>query len=152
MAFSETDIEFVEEWADRWRDLFDLLFEAVRTDNKPGNLYRKPNQLDKSRYTHLRSWFITHESQFIPLWREYTVSQDWSLDISEDIIQGIRDAEKLFDDLFGLIYSHESLDDFLHNASDSEERYPTETQAWSVATALLQLDLLAAEFVVNACS
>ena len=152
MAFSETDIEFVEEWADRWRDLFDLLFEAVRTDNKPGNLYRKPNQLDESRYTYLRSWFVAHESQFIPLWREYTKSQDWSLDISEDIIQEIRDVETLFDDLFGLIYAHESLDDFLHNTSDSKDCYPTETQAWSVATALLQLDLLAAEFVINTCS
>jgi len=147
MVLSETEIEFIEEWSDRWCELFDLLFETVRTDNKPGTLNRKPNQLDESRYTYLRSWFIANESQFIPLWREYTESQDWSLDISEDIIQEIRDAEKLFDDFFGLIYSHESLDEFLHNISDSEERYPTETEALSAAKALTVLNMLAAKFV-----
>ncbi|MFC2072402.1 hypothetical protein ACFLUU_06845 [Chloroflexota bacterium] len=136
MAFSETDSEFIEEWADRWCALFDLLFETVRTDNKPDNLYSKPNRLDELRYTDLRSWFSAHESQFTPLWREYTELQNWSLDTSGDIIQEIHGAEKLLDDLFGMIYSYESLDDFLHNISGFEERHPTETEALSVAKAL----------------
>ena len=93
MTYSETDIEFIEEWSDRWCALFDLLIETIRTD-KPDTLCRIPSQLDELRYENLSSWFIDNEPHFLPLWREYTKSQNWSLDINENLIQQIHDGEK----------------------------------------------------------
>jgi len=147
MAFSETDIEFIEEWADRWCELFDLLFEAIRTDNKPASLYGKPNQLDELHYKDLSSWFIDNELHFLPIWKKYTESQNWSLDISENLIQQIHDGEKDLENPFRALYSVKSLDDLLHYIADSKDCYPTEKEAWSVAVALLNASSMAAEFV-----
>jgi hypothetical protein len=148
MAFSETEIEFIDEWSELWRELFDLLFETIRTD-KPDTLCRKPSQSDEFRFKNLSSWFIDNEPQFLPLWKKFAKSQNWSLDINENLIQQIHDGEKHLDNPFGPFYSTNSLDGLLHHISDSKNCYPTETQAWSTATALLNLDLLAAEFVVS---
>jgi len=148
MAFLETEIEFIEEWSDRWRALFDLLFETIRTD-KPDTLRRKPGQLDELRYENLSSWFIDNEPQFLPLWKKYTESQNWSLDINENLVQQIHDGEKDLENPFRAFYSTNSLDDLLHYIADSENCYPTEKQAWSTAIALLNVDLLAAEFILS---
>ncbi len=151
MAFSETEIDFIEEWSDRWRALFDLLFETIRTD-KPDTLYREPSQLDELRYKNLSSWFIDGEPQFLPLWKEYAESQNWSLDINANLIQQINDGEKDLENPFHAFYSTNSLDDLLHYIADSKNCYPTEKQAWDTAMVLLNVDSLAAEFVVNTCS
>ena len=148
MAFSETDIEFIDEWADRWRALFDLLIETIRTD-KPDTLCRKPSQLDELRYENLSLWFIDNEPQLLPLWKKFTESQNWSLDINENLIQQIHDGKKHLDNPFSPFYSTNSLDDLLHYIADSKNCYPTEKQAWSTAIALSNVDLLAAEFVVS---
>ena len=148
MAFSETEIEFIDEWSEMWRGLFDILIETVRTD-KPDTLCRKPSQLDALRYKNISSWFIDNEPQFLPFWKKFTESQNWSLDINENLIQQIHDGKKDLDNPFSPFYSTISLDDLLHYIADSKDCYPAEAQAWNTAKALLSVDLLAAEFVVS---
>ncbi|GEM_PF-5502878 len=94
MVFSETEIELIEEWAERWFTLGDLLIQTIRTD-KPDTLCRKPSQSDELRYEILRSWLIDNEPRFLPLWKKYVESQDWSLDIHEDLIQQIHETERV---------------------------------------------------------
>ena len=69
------------------------LIETIRTD-KPDTLCSKPSQLDELRYENLRLWFIDNEPQFLPFWKKYAQSQNWSLDINENLIQQIHDGEK----------------------------------------------------------
>ncbi len=146
MAFPETEIEFIEEWSDRWRALFDLLFETIRTD-KPDTLCGKPSQSDESHYKNLGSWFIDTEPQLLPLWKKYAESQNWSLDINENLIQQIYDGEKCLDNPFSPFYFTYSLDGLLHYIADSKNCYPTEKQAWDTVMVLLNVSSLAAEFV-----
>ena len=148
MAFSENEIEFIDEWSDRWCALFDLLIETIRTD-KPDTLCRKPSQLDELSYENLSSWFIDNEPQFLQPWKKYTQSQNWSLDIEANLIQQIHDAKKHLNNPFSPFYSTNSLDDLLHYIADSKDCYPTEKQAWDTAMALLNVSSLAAELAVS---
>ena len=148
MAFSETELEFIEEWSKRWRALFDLVVETIRTD-KPDTLCSKPSQLDELRYENLRLWFIDNEPKFLPFWKKFAQSQNWSLDINENLIQQIHDGEKDLANPFRAFYSTNSLDDLLHYIADSKNCYPTETQAWSTAITLLNVSSLAAAFVIS---
>ncbi len=148
MVFSETEIDFIEEWSDRWQALFDLLIETIRND-KPDSPCRKPDQLDELHYENLSSWFIDNESQFLPLWKKYTESQNWTLNVNENLIQQIHDGEKDLENPFHAFYSTNSLDDLLHYIADSKDCYPTEKQAWDATMTLLNVSSLAAEFVAS---
>jgi uncharacterized membrane protein YoaT (DUF817 family) len=148
MGYPETVDDFIDKWAERWRDLVDLLYETIRTD-KPAGVPLKPGIIEENLYQGLRSWFIENEARFLPIWKNYYQSQDWTLDASEDIIQEINDGEKCSENPFIAFYMAENLDSLLHCISGSSERYPTEEQAWDIAMDLLRLDSLALSFVTN---
>ncbi len=138
------EVKFIEEWTDRWRALFDLLFETIRTDQP-----HTKSQLDELRYENLSSWFIDNEPQFLPLWKNFAQSQDWSLDINENLIQQIHEGEQALDNPFRAFYSTGRLDDLLHYIAGSEDCYPTEKQAWDTAVAMFNVSSLAAQFVLS---
>lgn len=131
-------MEFIEGWLDRWHALSDLLIEILQPDR-----LCKPNELDELRYENLRSWFIANEPQFFPLWNRYYRSHDWTLDIDEDLVQQIQDADKCLENPFRHFYMFENLDSLLHCISGSSERYPTEIEAWDTTIALYNVDSLA---------
>ncbi|MFC1955748.1 hypothetical protein ACFLWZ_04370 [Chloroflexota bacterium] len=97
----------------------------------------------------MRSWFIENEARFLPLWKNYYQSLDWTLDTSLDIFQQIHEADKCSENPFLAFYTVESLDRLLHCISGSTKRYPTDEQAWNAAMGLLRLDCLASSFVTN---
>src|SRR4030043_270040 len=148
MGSLETVDDFVDKWAERWRDLVDLLYQTIRTD-KPASVPLQPGIIEENLYQGLRSWFIENEARFLPIWKKYYKSVDWTLDASQDIIQEIHDGERCSENPFIAFYMAESLDSLLHCISGSNERYPTEKQAWNVAMDLLRLDSLALSFVIN---
>lgn len=141
MAYLETDNEFLDEWAEKWCSLGELIFETIRTD-KPAGAPLQPGILEENLYQSLRSWFIESEPRFLPLWKDYYQSLDWNLDISQDIIQQIYDADKCLENPFLAFYMLESLDALLH-------RIPTEEQAWNTALALLALSSLVPSFITG---
>ena len=89
---SYTERDFVFRWADRWRQLSDLIFDLMHTDNSwaPSS----SDVIDEIRYHELRSWLVANEVTFLPLWKDYYSSKDWTLDTSNDLIEEIRNAEK----------------------------------------------------------
>lgn len=148
MGYVETDNEFVDTWAERWCNLVDLIYETIRTD-KSVIVPSQPGIEEEIRYQTLRSWLIENEASFLPLWKHYYQSQDWTLDASQDITQQIHDADKCLENPFAAFYIVESLDRLLHCISGSSARYPTGNQAWNAAMVLLKLDSLALSFVTN---
>src|SRR4030042_2669984 len=99
MGYRETVDDFVDEWAERCRDLFDLLYEAIRTDT-PAGVSLQPGIIEENLYRGLRSWFIENEARFLPIWKKYYQSLDWTLDASQDIIQEIHGGEKCLENPF----------------------------------------------------
>jgi hypothetical protein len=148
MTYLKTSNGFLDEWAERWCSLVDLLFETIRTD-KPAGATLKPGIIEERLYQNLRSWFTENEARFLPLWKSYYKLQDWNLNTSQDIIQEIQDADKCLENPFIAFYMLESLDKLLHCISGSSERYPTDKQAWDTAMDLLRLDSLAFLFVTG---
>ncbi len=55
-----------------------LIFDLVGTYEPPWSP-PPPTNVDEIKYQSLRLWFIDHEPQFIPLWRDFYESQDWAL-------------------------------------------------------------------------
>ena len=89
---SYVEREFTFRWADRWRELTDLIFDLIHTDNTWAPSV--PSELKEIRYQDIRCWLIENEKIFLELWKGFCTSWDWFLDTSNDLIEEIRDAEK----------------------------------------------------------
>ena len=71
------------------------------------------------------------------------------MDSSNDLIEEIRDAEKVLENPFFAFYGPEDLNVlFRAYALNKKSGLPNEERAWSTAMDLLTLDGLAAEFVM----
>lgn len=68
--------DFVNEWAEKWLALIDLINNATGTDLPPFSP-PPPAEIDEITYQSLRLWFTDHEAQFVPLWKEFYESRDW---------------------------------------------------------------------------
>ena len=140
--------EFVFQWADRWCQLFNLIYDVLRTDKSPV-LPSLPTEHDEIRYQDLRSWLIDNEETFLELWKDYSTSRDWTLDTSNDLIEEIRDAEKVLENPFLWFYGSEDLNIFLKEyVVGKKSGEPNEEHAWAIAMSLLRVDVLAANFVL----
>jgi len=149
--YSDTQHEFVFQWADRWRQLFDLIYNLLRTDKPPASP-SLPTEHDEIRYQDLRSWLIDNEVTFLPIWKDFCTSRDWTLDTSSDLIVEIRNAEKVLENPFFCWYGPEDLIVFFRAyVIDKQSGRPNEKQAWTTAMTLLQLDVIAVEFVLWVC-
>ena len=149
--YSDTEHEFIFQWADRWRQLFDLIYDLLRTD-KPPTLPSLPTEHGETRYQELSSWLIDNEVTFLPLWKDFCTSGDWALDVSEDLIAEIHNAEKALENPFFCWYGPEDLKVFFQAyVVDKQSGRPNEKQAWTTAMTLLQLDVIAVDFVLWIC-
>ena len=146
--YSDTEREFIFQWADRWRHLVTLIYDFLRTDDT-SRLPTLPGELDQISYQNFRSWFLDNEMVFLPLWKDFYMSQDWTLDTSNDLIVEIRNAEKVLENPFFCWYGPEGLVVFFRAyVIDSKSGQVNEKQAWTTAMTLLRLDAIAAEFVL----
>ena len=144
---SYTEREFVFQWADRWRHLVTQIYDFLRTDDT-SRLPTLPGELDQISYQNLRSWFLDNEMVFLPLWKDFYMSRDWTLDTSNDLITEISHAEKVLENPFFCWYSPEDLEVFFRAyVIDPKSGQVNEKQAWTTAMDLLRLDAIALEFV-----
>jgi hypothetical protein len=148
MGYLVTDEDFIEAWIDRWCGLGDLLFDVISTD-KPIGTSQQPGEIEEKIYQDLRSWFSENEGHFLLLWKNYYQSVDWNLEIDQDIIREIKDAEMCLENPFRTFYMLESLEVLLHCAAGSGESYPTKEQAWETLMTFLRVSSLALSFVTT---
>lgn len=145
--YSATEHKFVFQWVDRWFQLGRLLWDLFRFDKTPSP--PPPTELDEINYQELRFWFIDHESQFRPLWRDFYKSQDWALHPGGDLIAEIRDAEYVLDKVIFCWYGPENLFRLVY-ALDIQSGIdiwePSEHRAWTAMMDLLRMDTTIVEF------
>lgn len=124
-----------------------MLWDLLSFDETPSP--PPPTELDEINYQGLRFWFIGHESQFRPLWRDFYRSQDWVLRPDGDLIAEIRDAENDLEKASSCWYGPENLYQLVH-ALDIQSGIdiwePSEHRAWTAMMDLLQMSTVIVEF------
>ena len=146
--YSDTEREFVFQWVDRWFQLVSLIYDLIRTDRLPPSP-PPPTELDEINYQSLRFWFIDHETQFIPLWRDFYEAQDWALHPGDDELADLPDAEEYLKNPFFFCYRPESLYRLVQELdiqSGIDLWEPSEHRAWTAAMELLRMDKRVVEF------
>jgi len=95
---SVEDCDLVDEWAERWLALIELINNVTGTDQPPCSP-PAPAEIDEMTYQGLRFWFLDHEDQFVPLWKEFQESggrYSPRQDVGEDFPQGYLENPFLF--------------------------------------------------------
>jgi len=73
--YSPTEADLADEWASKWLELIALINQVTGTDEPPWSP-SPPAETDEIRYFRLRFWFLSHQQQFVPLWNDFSTSQD----------------------------------------------------------------------------
>ncbi len=60
----------VYDWAEKWLELCDLVNNIIWPEQRPFGTYI-PAEAQETRYQGLHLWFLDHQWQFLPLWRDY---------------------------------------------------------------------------------
>jgi hypothetical protein len=81
--YSAANSDLVYEWTEKWLTLIDLINSVSGTDQPPWSP-PPPTELQGIDYQRLRFWFIDHQSQFMPLWREFYESHDWACPLGDN--------------------------------------------------------------------
>ena len=68
--------DLVDEWAQKWLALIELINNVTGSDGPPFSP-PLPIEVDEVAYRSLRFWFMDHEGQFLPLWKGFYESQEW---------------------------------------------------------------------------
>ena len=146
--YSVTEHDFVYDWVDRWFQLITLIYDLIGTDEPPWSP-PPPTDLDEISYQRLRLWFINHEAQFKPIWRDFYESQDWALHPGDDELVDMPDADKCIENPFFFYYHPENLYRLVQELdiqSGIDIWEPSRHRAWTVAVELLQIGKRVVEF------
>jgi len=99
--------DLVDEWVERWLALIELINNVTGAEG-PLVSPPPPVEIDEVTYQSLRLWFMGHEAQFVPLWKEFYGSRGWHLRRSEG--NGEDDCpQKYLDNPFLFFYEPEDL-------------------------------------------
>lgn len=144
--YSYEERDFVIDWADKWFQLVSLIYDLIRFDKSPPPPLL-PTELDEISYQSLRSWFIDHQLQFAPLWRDFYGSQDWDLHLVDGLIAEIHDAERCLENPFFVCYGPKDLYTLVQVfVLDVQSKEPSEHQAWASTMVLLSMDKIVVKF------
>lgn len=124
-----------------------LLWDLFRFDETPSPL--PPTEVQEINYQSLRFWFVDHEAQFIPLWRDFYESQDWASHPGDEEIADMPDADKYIENLFFFCYRPENLCRLVEELdiqSGIGLWEPSEHRAWMAMMELLQMGTRVVEF------
>ena len=105
--YSIKSCDLVDEWAEKWLALIELINNVTCTHEPPWSP-PPPAEIDEITYQSLRFWFMGHEAQFVPLWKEFYESHDLRTpkpkdDSEEDF------PKKYLDNPFPFFYEPENL-------------------------------------------
>lgn len=97
--------KLVDEWTEKWLALIELINNVTGIDEPPFSP-PLPTEIDEITYQSLRFWFMDHEAQFVPLWKEFYESRDWH-SLCQDIDEEL--PRKYVDNPFLFFYEPENL-------------------------------------------
>jgi len=69
--YSIENRDLLNDWIEEWYALIELINNVTGPDEPPSTLS------DELEYLCLRSWFIDHQRQFLPLWQDACESHNW---------------------------------------------------------------------------
>ena len=150
--YSLIDKEFVFQWADHWFQLVDLIIQLVRTDRIPPSP-PAPTELDEINYMRLHFWFIDHEPEFIPLWKDFYETRDWALHPGHDELVDA-DENRYLENPFFFCYHPENLYELVRELdiqSGTRIWDPSEHRAWITTMELIQMGKRVVEFFEWVC-
>ncbi len=106
--YSQAESELVFDWSGKWIELVKLTNEVTGSDEPP---VKPPADLDEIRYQSLRFWFMEHQEQFVPLWRDFCESQSWTAgqECNTEDISGLEDIDKYLENPFLFFYKPDNL-------------------------------------------
>jgi hypothetical protein len=103
--YSCRERSLVDDWTQRWLALIELINGITGADEPPFSP-PLPTEIDEMAYQGLRLWFMGHETQFEPLWKEFHESRDWPYP-RQDVDEGFQ--QKYLDNPFLFFYEAEDL-------------------------------------------
>ncbi|MFX0196206.1 MAG: hypothetical protein ACFFCW_08795 [Candidatus Hodarchaeota archaeon] len=151
--YSAAEREFVFQWADRWFQLVNLIYDLIRNDRSPTSP-PPPTELDEINYQGLHFWFIEHEEQFKQLWKDFYQSQNWALHPGDEELADIPDVDKYLENPFFSCYRPKNLYRLVRELdiqSGIDLWEPSENRAWTAAIELFQMDKRVVEFYEWIC-
>jgi len=145
--YSVIEHNFIYDWTDRWFQLGTLLLDLFRFDETPSP--PPPTEIEEINYQNLRFWFVDHEAQFIPLWRDFYQSQDWALHPGDEEIADMPDGEEYIENPFFCCYRPENLYRLVQELgiqSSIDIWEPSDQYSWEVTMKLLDMSKRVVEF------
>ena len=106
--YSSTERDLVSDWSEKWLEFISLINEVTGTDEPPWSP-TPPTDLDELRYQSLRFWFIDHQEQFIPLWKDFYKEWASCQDYDNEDIADLEDIDKYLENPFLYFYEPENL-------------------------------------------
>ncbi|MFC1907105.1 hypothetical protein ACFLW8_03360 [Chloroflexota bacterium] len=141
--YSTAECDFAIEWADRWFQLNQLLWDLFRFDETPSP--PPPTENQELKYQDLHLWFINHEPQFTPLWRDF-----WeSLHAGEKGAADVMTADGYVEILSSFCYHPQNLHHLvckLGIQNEMDRWLPNEEKAWKKMMDLTQISHLVKAF------
>lgn len=146
--YSTANRDLVYEWSEKWLALIELINNVTGTEQAPWSP-PPPTELQEMEYQRLRFWFIDHQAQFIPLWREFYESQDWAYPLNNADEDGDF-PQKYLENHFLCFYEPENLyrlTQQLELQSGIDIWEPSEHVASMIRPVLIRLGQLMIEFI-----
>jgi len=106
--YSSTERELVFDWTGKWIELIDLINNLTGMDEPPWSP-PPPTDLEELQYQSLRFWFIGHQEQFVPLWKDFY--EEWAShdDYDNEDTADLSDIDKYRKNPFLYFYEPENL-------------------------------------------
>jgi len=111
--YSFADQCLIDDWADKWFELSNLINDLIWTDDPPGTT-PPPTDSEEIQYQSLRFWFIDHQEQFIPIWADYYNCRRrvFTEDLTIENIEEYLATDEFIKNPFHLCYRAENLHGF----------------------------------------
>ena len=108
--YSFADQCLIDDWADKWFELSNLINGLIWTDDPPWTT-PPPTDVDELKYQRLRFWFIDHQEQFIPIWADYfnCKSRVCTEGLIIENVEEFLDTDEFIKNPFHLFYRAENL-------------------------------------------
>lgn len=139
-----SETEFIENWRDRWITLMDLVMETICPETKDASLIT-PCEDQELEYQILSSWFRSHEEQFLPLWQGFYTSQDWALDMEEELFSQLSQADDVLKNPFSVFYCSGSLGELQSSVIKQSKGHPD--GSWDFVGDILCFNAIAVRFI-----
>lgn len=83
-TYSTIEVELILEWVQRYFKISALIDNAF-SDNNLRSCCCAPSIENEIEYQHQRLWFLKNHNKFVPIWKDFCLSNGITIDFSGDI-------------------------------------------------------------------